>query len=86
MDPHKGLFLPYGAGAVLLKDSTRLLESFHYQANYMQDALPDPSAISPADQGPLILTSIAVASQVYRCCMLSVIIRQSAANTNPVDQ
>jgi aromatic-L-amino-acid decarboxylase len=52
MDPHKGLFLPYGTGAVLLKNSGLLLDSFHYQANYMQDALPDPSAISPADLSP----------------------------------
>ncbi len=52
MDPHKGLFLPYGTGAVLVKNTNRLLESFHYLANYMQDAIPDSTAHSPADLSP----------------------------------
>jgi aromatic-L-amino-acid decarboxylase len=52
MDPHKGLFLPYGTGAVLVKHASRLLESFHYQANYMQDAIRDENAHSPADLSP----------------------------------
>lgn len=52
MDPHKGLFLPYGTGAVLVKKASRLLESFHYQANYMQDAIREETAPSPADLSP----------------------------------
>jgi aromatic-L-amino-acid decarboxylase len=52
MDPHKGLFLPYGSGAVLVKRASRLLESFHYQANYMQDAVREETAPSPADLSP----------------------------------
>ncbi|HLF13992.1 MAG TPA: pyridoxal-dependent decarboxylase [Bacteroidota bacterium] len=52
MDPHKGLFLPYGTGAVLVKNAGRLLESFHYQANYMQDAVRDEGSPSPADLSP----------------------------------
>jgi len=52
MDPHKGLFLPYGSGAVLVKRASRLLESFHYQANYMQDAIRDENSPSPADLSP----------------------------------
>jgi glutamate/tyrosine decarboxylase-like PLP-dependent enzyme len=52
MDPHKGLFLPYGTGAVLVKRASRLLESFHYQANYMQDAIRDENSPSPADLSP----------------------------------
>jgi len=52
MDPHKGLFLPYGTGAVLVKDTAGLLDSFHYLANYMQDAIPDSTAHSPADLSP----------------------------------
>ena len=35
MDPHKGLFLPYGSGAVLVKDKMKLHESNRYMANYM---------------------------------------------------
>lgn len=52
MDPHKGLFLPYGTGAVLVKDAGQLLDSFHYQANYMQDAVREETAPSPADLSP----------------------------------
>ncbi len=52
MDPHKGLFLPYGSGAILVKDTQKLLESYHYQANYMQDALSSQDELSPADLSP----------------------------------
>jgi glutamate/tyrosine decarboxylase-like PLP-dependent enzyme len=52
VDPHKGLFLPYGLGAVLVKDRKALQTSHHYQANYMQDALKDEEEISPADVSP----------------------------------
>lgn len=52
LDPHKGLFLPYGSGAVLIKDKMKLLESHHYQANYMQDALNSTDELSPADLSP----------------------------------
>ncbi|MGE5402512.1 MAG: pyridoxal phosphate-dependent decarboxylase family protein [Ignavibacteriales bacterium] len=52
MDPHKGLFIPYGSGAVLIKDKQKLLESHHYQANYMQDALNSTDELAPADLSP----------------------------------
>ena len=52
MDPHKGLFAPYGSGAVLVKDKTKLLASHYYQANYMQDALSSTDELSPADLSP----------------------------------
>jgi len=52
MDPHKTLFLPYGSGAVLVRDRARLLESHHYTANYMQDALRARDELSPADLSP----------------------------------
>ena len=38
LDPHKGLSLPYGSGAVVIKNKRLLAESNVYQANYMQDA------------------------------------------------
>jgi glutamate/tyrosine decarboxylase-like PLP-dependent enzyme len=50
VDPHKGLFLPYGSGAILVKDRQALYTSHHYQANYMQDAASEE--ISPADISP----------------------------------
>lgn len=50
MDPHKGLFLPYGSGAVLVRDRSRLFNAFWYQANYLQDAAT--TELSPADLSP----------------------------------
>ncbi|MGB0887648.1 MAG: aminotransferase class V-fold PLP-dependent enzyme [Vicingaceae bacterium] len=51
IDPHKGLFLPYGLGAVLVKDKEAVFHSHHYTANYMQDAQVD-AQINPADVSP----------------------------------
>jgi glutamate/tyrosine decarboxylase-like PLP-dependent enzyme len=38
MDPHKGLGLPYGTGAVLVRNGELLAQSNAYYADYMQDA------------------------------------------------
>lgn len=52
IDPHKGLFLPYGIGAVLVKNREAVLESHHYLANYMQDATDNEFPINPSDVSP----------------------------------
>jgi glutamate/tyrosine decarboxylase-like PLP-dependent enzyme len=52
IDPHKSLFLPYGLGAVLVKDKDAVFTSHHYTANYMQDATEGFSTINPADVSP----------------------------------
>lgn len=52
VDPHKGLFLPFGLGAVLVKDKEAVFHSHHHSANYMQDALEDTSGTDPADVSP----------------------------------
>lgn len=52
VDPHKGMFLPYGLGAVLIKDRGAVFKSNQYQANYMQDALEDELIFSPANLSP----------------------------------
>jgi len=49
LDPHKGMFLPYGSGAVLVKDVRWLAQSQAYQADYMQDAMAAEGQYSPAD-------------------------------------
>lgn len=53
LDPHKGLSLPYGSGAVLVRDRKFLLQSNAYNASYMQDARQEgavhESPLSPAD-------------------------------------
>lgn len=52
IDPHKGLFLPYGLGAVLVKEKETLFHSHHYTANYMQDANNPDLPLNPADVSP----------------------------------
>ncbi len=53
LDPHKALFLPYGTGAVLVRDGDHLSNAHTYDAHYMQDAASDerelraPAALSP---------------------------------------
>ncbi len=52
IDPHKGLFLPYGTGAVLVRQGQKLFESQHMMASYLQDAYYDVEEVSPADLSP----------------------------------
>lgn len=52
MDPHKSLFLPWGSGALLVRDVADLHRSHYYQANYMQDATESSQQLSPADLSP----------------------------------
>jgi glutamate/tyrosine decarboxylase-like PLP-dependent enzyme len=52
IDPHKGLFLPYGTGAVLIREGKQLFESQHMMASYLQDAYYDVEEVSPADLSP----------------------------------
>ncbi len=52
LDPHKGLFLPYGTGIVLVKQLKHLQNAFAYEANYMQDTVAMTDSISPADVSP----------------------------------
>ena len=52
IDPHKGLFLAYGTGAVLIKNVEALQNTHYYQANYMQDAANSTEELSPADLSP----------------------------------
>ena len=53
LDPHKSLFLPWGAGMVLVRDVGALAEAHAGTGSYMQDALrADPGEVSPADVSP----------------------------------
>lgn len=52
IDPHKGLFLPYGLGVILVKDKMKLHASHRYVANYMQDAIGSSDEPSPAELSP----------------------------------
>lgn len=52
IDPHKGMFLPYGTGAVLMKDIEAVQNTHYYLANYMQDTVNSNEETSPADISP----------------------------------
>jgi aromatic-L-amino-acid/L-tryptophan decarboxylase len=52
LDPHKGMFLPYGTGALLVRDGERLREAHHIDATYMQDVHEDDEIPSFKDYGP----------------------------------
>ncbi len=52
IDPHKGLFLSYGLGAILIKDIKAQMESHYYRASYMQDTLGATEEYNPADLSP----------------------------------
>ena len=52
IDPHKGLFLPYGLGVALVKDPRKLQAAHYYSAHYMQDAAAANEEPSPAELSP----------------------------------
>ncbi len=54
LDPHKGLFMPCGSGALLVRDGRNLLNAYRYQAHYMQDrqALASLDESSPSELSP----------------------------------
>ncbi|TVR27672.1 MAG: aminotransferase class V-fold PLP-dependent enzyme [Balneolaceae bacterium] len=52
LDPHKGLFIPYGLGALIVRDQQLLAEAHTYQADYMQDTKTVNHIHSPADLSP----------------------------------
>ena len=54
IDPHKGLFLPFGSGVVLVRDGRHLLDAHYYDASYLQDkdVLASAEEVSPADLSP----------------------------------
>ncbi len=54
LDPHKGLFLPFGTGVVLVRDRQAMRRALAYQAGYLQDvtSLGRRVEVSPADVSP----------------------------------
>ena len=53
-DPHKGLFLPWGSGVVLVRDRDAMVRAHTYEASYLGDfaATRDDQDPSPADVSP----------------------------------
>jgi len=52
LDPHKTLFLPYGTGAVLIRDGAKLLSSFSASADYIRPLGESEVGTSPAELSP----------------------------------
>jgi aromatic-L-amino-acid decarboxylase len=54
LDPHKGLFVPVGSGAVLVREAAHLLKAHYYDASYLQDRdlFASREVLSPADLSP----------------------------------
>ncbi len=52
LDPHKTLFLPYGTGALLVKDRQKLYAAHRGKADYMQDAFDAVEEVSSAFLSP----------------------------------
>ena len=52
LDPHKGMFLPYGTGALLVRDGSALRAAHEATAAYLP-AMPDPDDFyDPSQHGP----------------------------------
>ncbi len=52
LDPHKGLFLPYGTGGLLVRDREALRRAHQVSASYLPPSQVDPDCWDFADLGP----------------------------------
>jgi aromatic-L-amino-acid/L-tryptophan decarboxylase len=52
LDPHKGLFLPYGTGALLVRDGQKLRAAHEIHGPYLQDLAPEGEIPNFADYSP----------------------------------
>jgi len=52
LDPHKGLFIPYGTGCLLVREGSTLRDSHRVRADYMQDLAPQEINPSFSDYSP----------------------------------
>jgi aromatic-L-amino-acid/L-tryptophan decarboxylase len=52
LDPHKGLFLPYGTGAVLVRDGPALRRAHSLTADYMPGMQDDPDRVDFSQYSP----------------------------------
>lgn len=52
LDPHKGLFLPYGCGILVANDAQHLFRTHGHTGHYMQDAHREARDLSPSEVSP----------------------------------
>lgn len=52
LDPHKGLFLPYGTGCLIVRDGRKLREAHFVSQDYLQDLAPEQDIPNFAEYSP----------------------------------
>ncbi len=52
LDPHKGIFLPYGTGCLLVKEQRDLPSTFHFTSDYMPESEVDPCKVNFCEISP----------------------------------
>ena len=52
LDPHKGLFLPYGTGCLLVRDGAHLERAHESDAEYLRDVAAEGGAVNFTDLSP----------------------------------
>lgn len=52
IDPHKGLFLPYGLGVCIVRERKVMQDAFTFDATYLQDTKTANEEINPMDVSP----------------------------------
>jgi len=54
LDPHKGMFLPYGTGCLLVREGSTLRAAYRAHGHYLRDVETDrrEQAMSPSEHGP----------------------------------
>jgi aromatic-L-amino-acid decarboxylase len=52
LDPHKGLFLPYGTGCLLVRDRETLRKAHHLEADYMPEMQQAPDLVDFCELSP----------------------------------
>lgn len=52
LDPHKGLFVPYGSGSLLVKDGELLRSAHMLTAEYLMDHMTPEGEVSASDYSP----------------------------------
>ncbi len=52
LDPHKGLFVPYGTGSLIVKVGEKLRQAHMLPAEYLQDHQVPENEVNPADHSP----------------------------------
>lgn len=49
LDPHKGLFIPFGVGAVLVKNRSAMMAAYDFDARYIADRIRSNEEVSPTE-------------------------------------